>query len=338
VTGVSASRFAGIIAPALAFGLLAVLLIGYFDRGFIPGDAFTYLAAGERLNAGHLLYALSPGDRPVDLNPPYWTVPFLSPPFMAVAWRPLAALPAELGVYAWWAGAIAGVAIVIGLFLRRMPVRTSLVVLVLAVPLTYEIGVGNVNAYLLLGAVGTWYLARRGRVASAGAVAAVMVAAKLTPLPLAAWVVGVGGRRGLVAIIVGLVACGIVSLVGAGLQAHVDYFGVARDTGTVGLSPSSLGGFARAAGLPDPLPTMIPTLVLVTATLASVGLASLGHPALGFAAAIVGWTFGSPVVNVNTPILLLALLAPVVWPWPAQVVAERSRMSTYERQAPVEAP
>lgn len=313
----TAARVARIVLPAIALGWLTVLLIGYFDRGFIPGDAFTYLAAGERLNAGHVLYALSPGDRLVDLNPPYWTVPFLSPPFMAVVWRPLAALPAELGVYLWWFGAIGSIAIVLWALLSRAPVAASLAVLILAVSLAYEIGVGNVNSFLLLIAVSTWLLVRRGSVAPAGVLAALAVALKLAPVPLAAWVIGVGGRRGLAAVALALVACGAVSLLGAGLGAHCEYLAIARDTGTVGLSPSSLGGLARALALPDPIPTLIPTIVLMIGTLASLALAAVGRPALGFAVAVVGWTFGSPVVNINTPILLLALLAPVAWPWPS---------------------
>lgn len=318
----TAARVARIVLPAIALGWLTVLLIGYFDRGFVPGDAFTYLAAGERLNAGHLLYALSPGDRPVDLNPPYWTVPFLSPPFMAVVWRPLAALPAELGVYLWWFAAIGSIAIVLWALLSRAPVVASLVILVLAVSLAYEIGVGNVNAFLLLIAVCTWLLVRRGSVAPAGALAALAVALKLTPLPLAAWVIGAGGRRGLAAVALTLVGCGVVSLLGAGLDAHREYLAIARDTGTVGLSPSSIGGLARSIGFPDPLPTLAPTIVLLIGTLASLALAAVGHPALGFAVAVISWTFGSPVVNINTPILLVALLAPVAWPWPPPATGE----------------
>jgi hypothetical protein len=88
------------ILLALSFGLLMVILAVYFERGFVPGDAIVYLAGGERLNAGHLLYALSPGDRIVGIKPPFWTVPILSPPFMAVLFRPLALLPPDLGAYA----------------------------------------------------------------------------------------------------------------------------------------------------------------------------------------------------------------------------------------------
>ncbi len=55
-------------------------------------DANTYLAAGERLNDGHPLYALQPGDRPVLLVGEY-PVPLFSPPPIAAIWRPLAIVP-----------------------------------------------------------------------------------------------------------------------------------------------------------------------------------------------------------------------------------------------------
>jgi hypothetical protein len=308
-------RVARVLLPAMALGLLGVFLLLYFERGFVPGDSFTYLAAGERLNAGHPLYALSPGDRPVDLHPPYWTAPFLSPPFIAVLWRPLAALPSELGVYVWWAGAITCLAVVLGALMGRRRLLTSVAILALVVPLTYEIGVGNVNAYLLAGAVAVWLLARDGRALAAGPLAAVMTAVKLTPFPLAAWVIGTDGRRGLAGVLAGLAVCGLISLVGAGLAAHVEFVSVARATGTTGLTQFSLGGIARAAGLPDPIPTLVPTAFLLGAALVAALLPRRGHPAAGYVAAILGWTFGTAVLNVNTLVLLVALLAPIAWPW-----------------------
>src|SRR5205823_2822366 len=89
---VGPTRLICIVVPLAA--LFAVMAM-WLRAGSQPGDAYTYLAAGQRLNAGHQLYALSPGDNPVQLNPPYWTVPLLSPPFMAVLWRPLALLPMD---------------------------------------------------------------------------------------------------------------------------------------------------------------------------------------------------------------------------------------------------
>src|SRR5664280_1834859 len=152
-----------VFLPALAGGVLATILVVYFQRGFIPGDSFTYLAAGERLNAGHSLFALLPGDA---------------------------------GAYAWWSLCLIGIGVVLAALFRRRPATTSVAVIVLAIPIAYEIGVGNVNALLLAAAIACWLLARDGQPRTAGALAAVMFAVKLTPLPIAAWVVGTSGRRG----------------------------------------------------------------------------------------------------------------------------------------------
>src|SRR5204862_6397130 len=144
-------------------------------------DAFVYLGAGERLNAGHALYALSPGDRQVGIEPPFWTVPILSPPPIAVLFRPLAALPNELGVYLWWAADIAAVAATVFLMVRRRPILTGLAVIALSVPLIYEIGVGNMNGIVLLGLVLTWRATAEGDERTAGILSGAMAAFQLTP-------------------------------------------------------------------------------------------------------------------------------------------------------------
>ncbi len=65
------------------------------------GDALTYLAAGERLNDSHLLYAWTSGDRPVFMMERF-IAPLISPPPIAAIWRPLAAVPFGLPI---WVGA-----------------------------------------------------------------------------------------------------------------------------------------------------------------------------------------------------------------------------------------
>jgi hypothetical protein len=304
-----------VVLPAIAGGILATILAVYFQRGVIPGDSFTYLAAGERLNAGHFLYALVPGDRAVDMHPPFWTVPFLSPPLMGVLMRPFALLPGDTGAYAWWAACLVTIGIVLAALIRRRPATTSAAMIVLAIPIAYEIGVGNVNGLLLGGAIACWILVRTDRAIVAGPLAAVMFAIKLTPLPIIAWVAGAGGKRGVGGILGGLVVVGLVSLLGAGLDAHLTYLDIARATGTTGLSPFSPGGLTRSLGFPDPIPTLVPTGLLVGGSVVAWIFARRDHPAAGFSVAVVAWTFGSAVVNVNTPTLLLALLAPVAWPW-----------------------
>ena len=70
----------------------------------VGSDTYNYYAAGMRLDIGHSIYTLSPGDLPVPILPPYYTVPLLSPPLAAVIWRPLALLPAAPVMYIWWIG------------------------------------------------------------------------------------------------------------------------------------------------------------------------------------------------------------------------------------------
>jgi len=305
-------RVLAISLVAIAFGLLAVTLAVYFTRGFIPGDALVYLGAGERLNAGHQLYALQPGDRYVGANPPYWTVPTLSPPFMGVLFRPLAVLPPDLGAYVWWAGTVAAIALTLLLLVRRAPIATSVAVLLLGIPLTYEIGVGNVNAFILAGAVGIWWASTRGHERAAGVTAAFLVMVKVWPIALAWWLVTQrrwdAVRSGLVA---GIVLVG-VSLLGAGVDAHVTYLQVIRDTTSVGTSVLSVAGMARYVGVPDSIASYLPWFVFLGGC--ALAWVLRARPGASFACAVVAMTLGSSVVNINSFSLLLAALAPIAWP------------------------
>jgi hypothetical protein len=305
-------RALAVAVPALALGVLVVTSFLYFQRGFIPGDAHNYLAAGERLNAGHPLYALSPGDRYVALKPPYWSVPLLSPPPIAVLWRPLAALPGESGVALWWAAAILSVVGVVLALLRRRPVLAGLAVLGLAIPITYEIGVGNVNAFLLLGAVVFWRLLVAGRDGFAGALLAVLVAVKLTPVVLLLWLLAVGRRTALVAFVVAGAVCLDVSVLGGGIDAHRTYLEVLRMTSAAGASELSLAGLARSAGVDPGLAGLLPTAALALGCLLVVLLRQ--NPGASFAVAAVTLVVAWPVININTPALLLVALAPAAWP------------------------
>ncbi len=297
---------------ALALGTVAALLVVYFRRGFVPGDAYTYLAAGERLNAGHQLYALSPGDRPVGLKPPYWTVPLLSPPLIGVLWRPLALLPLELGVYLWWAAMISSIVGVVLVTLRRRPIAGSMAVLALSIPITYEIGVGNVNGLLLAGLVCVWWLVARGREVAAGALLAILVAVKLMPAVFVVWLLVSRRWMALVGVALGGLACAIVSLAGAGFDAHLRYLAVIGQTMTGGTSDLSLAGLGRSLGLPQAVAATLPAL---GAIFGLVGLFVFrGRPAVGFVVAVVAMVSVSPVMNINTPTLLLAALAPAILP------------------------
>lgn len=301
-----------IVFVAVSAGLLVAILVIYFTRGFIPGDAVVYLAGGERLNVGHPLYALSPGDRPLGMKPPFWTVPLLSPPLVAVLFRPLALLPQDLGAYVWWFVTMSAIGAVLIAYWRRRPVLTSVAVILLAVPLTYEIGVGNVNAILLIGSVLVWRWTVAGKQELAGGATAFIALLKLSPVVLAWWLVTQRQTRAVVAgIVVGILVLGL-TVFGAGLDAHLRFVEITRDTASIGTSELSLAGLARAAGAAPGAAAVLPTVALVTGL---VGVLVLRHrPGAAFALAVMTMTLGSPVVNINSYALLLGCLAPLVWP------------------------
>ena len=179
--------------------------------GASGSDAWNYLAAGERLNAGHPLYALSPGDRPVPLAPPYWTVPLLAPPPIAVAWRPLALLgdPA-MGV---WAGAgLIVTLLTAGTLLAGGGIAVAAIIALMSAPLALQSLSGNVNG-LLFGALVVAWLAR-DRAPIVGTLVAAAIAIKLTPVLLLVWLASAGRWRALGATLVALAVIGVVSLLG----------------------------------------------------------------------------------------------------------------------------
>jgi hypothetical protein len=305
-------RFYSLVAFGLVLGLYVAVQASYFTRGFVPGDAFTYLAAGERLNAGHPLYALSPGDRPVDLNPPYWTVPLLSPPPIAVIFRAFAALPPDTGAYVWWALQLLALVASLVMLGRRRPLLTAGAMLVLLIPTVYEIGVGNLNSMLLLGLILTWRWATRGPEPAAGVVAATLALVKLTPAALCWWLLVTGRRRAVIAAVVTGVVVLAISVLGAGLDTHLEYLGLLRDPSAMAPSPLSLAGMARYVGVPAGVANLLPMGVIV---IGLVAIFLLRHrPAWSFGATVLVMIYGSPAVAINWYVLLYALVAPFAWP------------------------
>ncbi|HXG39479.1 MAG TPA: glycosyltransferase family 87 protein [Candidatus Limnocylindrales bacterium] len=320
-------------AFGIAIGLLVATFAVYVQRGLYPADEITYIAAGERLNAGHDLYRLGPGDRYVAPKPPYWTTPLLYPPPIAVLWRPLAALPGEAGIWVWWGAMIACLVGTVAALGRRRPLLTAGALVALNVPIVYELAVGNVNAFLLLGVVGTWWLLVRGHDRSAGALVALVTALKLSPIALVAFLIGQRRWQALAGFVGAGLAIGLVSLAGAGLDAHLEYLGIVRATVDSGTSDLSLAGLARAIGVPTSIADRLPIVALVAGSALTLGLRT--RPAAAYRIATLTLVFGSPVVNINTYTLLLALLAPAAWPMhagarqdelpDAQTLDERSR-------------
>jgi Glycosyltransferase family 87 len=309
----SVKRHAEVTLVVIAFAAVATTAITMVTSpGWFPSDAGTYRAAAERLNDGHFLYRLLPGDRPMALRPPYVTVPLLSPPPIAVLWRPLALL-GDASLYLWWIGCVGAILASLVLLARRRPLETGAATLLLTVPLGLALGWSNVDGYFLLALLGTWLAAQSRNDVAAGALVATMIAIKLTPAPLVLWLLAIGRYRAFAAVVGFGIAWLTVSVASAGLPAHFEYLDVVRNTLGPGATDLSLAGLGRAAGLPAGIAGLLPVSWWV---LCGVAIAVLRHrPGPAFAAAVLMQVLGSPVVQPYTFILLLALIAPRAWPW-----------------------
>ena len=278
----------------LAVVVAAAALMIWTISGLLPygaaWDAPTYLAAGERLNAGHELYALSPGDRPVAEAEKFGS-PLLSPPLVAVVWRPLALL-GDISMVYWWLACLAAIAVVIAIVIGRGTLVGVVALLALAIPLAWEMLAANMNGLILLGLVSTWLLHERGHDRAAGVLIGVMTVAKIWP----GLVLFALPPRAVPGAVVGAGAAMLVGLAGAGLSNHLAYLSIGSG---VGASPISLPGL-----------TGIPWPVLAAAGLLGV-LALRKRPRYAWVAAVATMVLASPVLYINH----LALLLPAVLPW-----------------------
>lgn len=301
-----------VAAAVLAIGaILASFWLSIADAPKVAADGYTYLAAGERLNAGHHLYELREGDRWIWINPPLWTVPLLSPPLIGVLWRPLAALPADSGLVLWQALTIGTILATVAALMIRLPVRASLLAILLAVPIGFEMDVANVNGLLLGGYVLTWWLFARHRDVL-GLLVAAMAAVKIAPAVLAWWLFTQRRWRAVAWFVAGCVVFLAVGIVGSSLEMHLRYLSIASQTVGSANSNLSLAGIGSAIGLPGDVASVLPNAALVIGALAI--WAVRDRPGLAYVFAIVTAIFGSPVVNFNTLVLLMATLAPLAWP------------------------
>ena len=130
--------------------LLWVAVLGW---DLASHDLLTYLAAGERLNVGHpgcMRSAL--GDRAVDTAPPYFG-PLLSPPLIAVLFRPIA-LTGLTGTWIWTI--VAGLAILAAAWYVAGTIAGSIAVIALSFGLGIAAVSGNVSSLFLLGYLAIW--------------------------------------------------------------------------------------------------------------------------------------------------------------------------------------
>jgi|SRR5215213_2228835 hypothetical protein len=300
-----------------AAGFLAAFATFGFDPSVQGGDAWNYLAAGERLNAGHDLYALVPGDRDITIIPPYWTVPLLAPPPIAVIWRPLA-LVGESSMVLWGFGVlVVTVSAIIYLLVRGGLVSTAIVA-ILAGPVGLLALSGNVSGFLFAAFVVAWRL--RSIPVVVGLVVATAIALKLTPAILVLWLISSRRWKALLAasIALGLITC--ASLIGAGMEAHIDWL---RSVPTSAPSPLAL---ATVTGLPPvAVAAAFGALVLI--------VSRAGDERATFAVAVVGSALATPAFYFQALGLAAAAAAPWVSatglsrPWRRQTQPDRENGS-----------
>ncbi|MBA2381077.1 MAG: DUF2029 domain-containing protein [Chloroflexi bacterium] len=257
-------------------------------------DATTYLAAGERLNVGHELYRLEPGDRPVLTLPGFFTAPLLSPPPIAVAWRPLSAL----GTWGWAAWVVAAWIALLGtivyLVLRVGP-PAVLLVFVLSHPIGEQLAVANFNAFVPALYVLLWTLRNRP---AAGAIVATVAAIKLAPIGFGGWLLGRRNWRAIAVLAAGLAVLFVVGGLGAGFGSYLEYLGTLPGNRPTALSLSGMVGWAPGS-----------YVLLVAGSLASMAIARR-KPRLAFGLAVTAVVLGTPALYASGLVGLLALAAP----------------------------
>jgi glycosyl transferase family 87 len=255
-------------------------------------DALTYLAAGERLNSGHHLYSMGPGDRQIYLYPPGLTVPLLSPPPIAAIWRPLAALPFgfSLWVLACWIALLGTIAYLV--------IRVGWPVVVLCLLLAPQIGeqlaVANMTAMFPAAFVLAWRWRQRP---ATGVMVGVLAVLKIIPGTLLGWYLGHRPRAFVWAVVAGA-GLSLASLVLVGPSEFFDYV---RVLGVGGASPSSIGSsFA------------MPWLNMAILVVGAIAAALIRNEAFAFTVAVTAAVAGNPALYGASLVPLLALFAPLI--------------------------
>jgi Glycosyltransferase family 87 len=303
-------RVAALVALALAVVWVVVNARPWaMDPMAFILDTSNYYAAAERLNAGHSLYAYSPGDRHVLALLFGLPSPYLYPPLMGVLWRPVAAfLPFEPVIIAWWAAGMASLLGFLVWLVWRGGRATAAGCLVLLVPLAITAWSGNVGSFITIAIVGAWLLLQRGHERTAGAIIGFTTVLKLSPVFLGWWLLATRRWNALAAAIAVGFASLAVSVAGAGLAAHVDFLRVGDAAARGGGIQGSIVGILSAFG------TSSDVLALVAPVVSVVGMAAVwrlrDHERAAWAVAIATGVFASPIFNLtNVTVLLAAFVA-----------------------------
>lgn len=297
--------FATSLSPRVRVVLALVpCLLGLFIAGFYLAymqtgeslakpfqDALWYQAAAVRLNIGHDLYHLVAGDPPV-LFVQGVTAPLLSPPPIAVIWRPIVLLP--FGFAAWMAACWLAVLGTTFYLVYRTGLPGALVATILAPAIGEQLAAGNVAAFFPGLMVLAWKLRDREL---AGMAVGLMAVTKLSPASLGGWLVGSRRWRAVAGAAVTIGAILLVTALGAGFTSFREYLDVATSTAP---STASLSGLTGISWLSE--------ATLVGGTLVALALGR--WPRWSFTLAVVVSIIGTPSLYLSGWVALLAILAP----------------------------
>ncbi|MHB8400341.1 MAG: glycosyltransferase family 87 protein [Candidatus Limnocylindrales bacterium] len=271
-------------------------------------DTQYYYGAGERLNAGHLLYAYSPGDRQLNVDPFAFAGPFLYPPLIAVLWRPLALLDYGPVVVAWWAVGLVTFVLFLAGLLKYGGAATAAGCLLLLPPLAETAWSGNVSTFITPAIVMSWFLVTRGRPRIGGAMIGFLAVAKLTPVFLVFWLVATRRWAALASAVAAATIGAVLTIGGAGFVSILDYLRVTNLVSRHGGTQISITGIASQLGAPSDLLAIAAPVVAVLGSVAI--LATRRNHRLAWTAAICTGILASPVLNLTNASLLLAAFVP----------------------------
>jgi hypothetical protein len=266
----------------------------------LGSDSSNYVAAAERLVAGHDLYALQPGDRPAPLdNSPEWTVPILSPPTAptVLAWTVL--LPDGIRLYPTWALGLAGTVAAGFLAAALAPPLFLLVATQYLAGLALTAWSGNVNALIAPMLIAIWWGARapgRWPAVLAGVLVALAVAIKIGPLVVALWLLAQRRRDATIAMVAagGVIAAATLALAGPGSVTR--YLGIARDAAAMPAELSLPGILTRQGLPPDLAAAALPAALIVAAVI----VVAWPRRPEAFLLAVLGSIFATTVVRLET--------------------------------------
>jgi hypothetical protein len=302
----------------LVFTCFAALFVlelrsDYLHPTEIGTDVGTYFAAGQRLDAGHEIYALAPGDRPVPIWPPYWTVPLVGPPTIAVLWAPLAAaLPPLISIYGWWLAVLATTAAIYLRTIRRGPGLVVVAAGLLSLSTIITAFSGNVNGLLIGATAAIWFVAQGPRTTRRDILIGILIALttslKITPVVFGFWLVALGRWRAIAAAAAAGAVLVLVTVAVAGPEIVPTYFRLAADTAAGGVTSSSVGGILQAAGLPQAIVVAAPVGVILICGLLAMAFRRDARTA--FSVVAIGATLAVPIVRFENLSLLLVALIP----------------------------